>query len=66
MSDQDTPPAGPPTWIMPSFPEVDERGVPILFRRYREWTSGPRHHRIADRAVPGERVVVEPLHERLV
>lgn len=40
------------------------RGVPMLFRRYREWTSGPGKPRIAHLAVPGERAVVEPLHDR--
>lgn len=35
------------------------RGVPMLFRRFREWTAGPRQAQTRDRAVPGEGAVVE-------
>ncbi|SCK18907.1 Peptidase family M23 [Streptomyces sp. WMMB 714] len=37
------------------------RGVPMLFRRFREWPSGPGHPTVRERAVPGERTVVQPL-----
>ncbi|WP_246531008.1 M23 family metallopeptidase [Streptomyces bathyalis] len=37
------------------------RGVPMLFRRFREWPSSPDHFRVRERAMPGERAVVEPL-----
>ncbi len=37
------------------------RGVPMRFRRFREWPSGPKRARVRERAVPGERAVVEPL-----
>ncbi|KOX11031.1 peptidase M23 [Nocardiopsis sp. NRRL B-16309] len=37
------------------------RGVPMRFRRFREWPSGPARNRVRDLAVPGERAVVEPL-----
>ncbi|WP_344320844.1 M23 family metallopeptidase [Streptomyces macrosporus] len=37
------------------------RGVPMLFRRFREWPSGPKRARIRERAVPEEGAVVEPL-----
>ncbi|MER8069055.1 M23 family metallopeptidase [Streptomyces sp. NPDC094034] len=39
------------------------RGLPMLFRHYREWTSGPGSHRLAHRAVPRERAVVEPFRD---
>jgi hypothetical protein len=37
------------------------RGVPMLFRRFREWPSNPDQFRVRERAMPGERAVVEPL-----
>ncbi|MBQ0985576.1 M23 family metallopeptidase [Streptomyces sp. F63] len=37
------------------------RGVPMLFRRFREWPSGPERSEIRERAVPREEGVVEPL-----
>ncbi|MFF2852782.1 M23 family metallopeptidase [Streptomyces sp. NPDC058001] len=37
------------------------RGVPMLFRRFREWPSGPDKARIRERTVPQEEAVVEPL-----
>ncbi|SCK18703.1 Peptidase family M23 [Streptomyces sp. WMMB 322] len=40
------------------------RGVPMLFRRFREWSSGPHEHRVREWAIPGERVVVEALPVR--
>ncbi|MFB6977857.1 M23 family metallopeptidase [Streptomyces scopuliridis] len=36
------------------------RGLPMLFRHYREWVSGPGTHRLAHRAVPREGAMVEP------
>ncbi|NYH52718.1 hypothetical protein HNR06_002307 [Nocardiopsis arvandica] len=37
------------------------RGVPMRFRRFREWPSGLARNHVRDLAVPGERAVVEPL-----
>ncbi|MFJ6569607.1 M23 family metallopeptidase [Streptomyces sp. NPDC091292] len=37
------------------------RGVPMLFRRFREWPSGPDRARIRERTVPQEEAVVQPL-----
>lgn len=37
------------------------RGVPMAFRRFREWPPGARQHRVRERGVPGENAVVEPL-----
>ncbi|HWM36860.1 MAG TPA: M23 family metallopeptidase [Streptomyces sp.] len=37
------------------------RGLPMLFRRFREWPSGPKQVRVRERAMPGEGVVVEAL-----
>lgn len=37
------------------------RGVPMLFRRFREWPDGPGRGRVRERAMPDEAVVVEPL-----
>ncbi|RCG17705.1 M23 family peptidase [Streptomyces reniochalinae] len=37
------------------------RGVPMVFRRFREWPSGTGAGRVRERAMPGEEVVVEPL-----
>ncbi|HEV7625644.1 MAG TPA: M23 family metallopeptidase [Streptomyces sp.] len=37
------------------------RGVPMQFRRFREWPSGPKETRVRERAMPGEGAVVEPL-----
>jgi hypothetical protein len=37
------------------------RGVPMVFRRFREWPSDDRQPRVRARAVPGEGAVVEPL-----
>jgi hypothetical protein len=36
------------------------RGVPMLFRRFHEWPSGPERARVRERAVPGEGAVVKP------
>ena len=37
------------------------RGVPMAFRRFREWPSGARQARIRERGMPEEGAVVEPL-----
>ncbi|GAA3762390.1 M23 family metallopeptidase [Salinactinospora qingdaonensis] len=37
------------------------KGVPMQFRRFREWPSGVSGSRVRERAIPGERAVVEPL-----
>jgi hypothetical protein len=36
------------------------RGVPMAFRRFREWPSGAKQFRIKERGMPGEGAVVEP------
>lgn len=37
------------------------RGVPMAFRRFREWSSGSKQFQIRERGMPGEGAVVEPL-----
>lgn len=37
------------------------RGVPMVFRRFREWPSDAKHLQVRERGVPGEGAVVEPL-----
>ncbi|SCF24944.1 M23 family metallopeptidase [Micromonospora mirobrigensis] len=37
------------------------RGVPMLFRRFREWPTGPGTGRVREWTVPGEEAVVQPL-----
>jgi Peptidase family M23 len=37
------------------------RGVPIAFRRFREWPRGAKQVRIRESGLPGEGAVVEPL-----
>ena len=37
------------------------RGVPMAFRRFREWPSGARQAQVRERGMPGEGAVVEPL-----
>jgi Peptidase family M23 len=37
------------------------RGLPMAFRRFREWPSGTRQSEVRESGVPGERAVVEPL-----
>jgi len=37
------------------------RGLPMAFRRFREWPSGTRWSRISEHGLPGEGAVVEPL-----
>ena len=37
------------------------RGVPMAFRRFREWPSGARQFQVRERGMPGEGAVVEPL-----
>lgn len=37
------------------------RGVPMAFRRFREWPRGAKHVQIREYGIPGEGAVVEPL-----
>ncbi len=37
------------------------RGVPMAFRRFREWPSGTKRHQDRESGLPGEGAVVEPL-----
>jgi murein DD-endopeptidase MepM/ murein hydrolase activator NlpD len=37
------------------------RGLPVAFRRFREWPRGAQHPLIRDVGLPGEGAVVEPL-----
>lgn len=37
------------------------RGIPMAFRRFREWRRGTKHPEIRESGVPGEGAVVEPL-----
>ncbi|MET0765262.1 MAG: M23 family metallopeptidase [Blastococcus sp.] len=37
------------------------QGVPMTFRRFREWPSGRKPSRVIERGIPGEGAVVEPL-----
>lgn len=37
------------------------RGVPMAFRRFREWPSGAKQFQVRERGMPGEGAVVEPL-----
>lgn len=37
------------------------RGVPMAFRRFREWPSGGQQFQVRERGMPGEGAVVEPL-----
>jgi hypothetical protein len=37
------------------------RGVPMMFRRFREWPRGAKHAQIREFGLPGEGAVVEPL-----
>ena len=37
------------------------RGVPMAFRRFREWPRGAKHPQIRELGLPGEGAVVEPL-----
>ena len=39
------------------------RGVPMAFRRFREWPRGAKHFQIKESGLPGEGAVVEPLPE---
>ena len=47
--------------LMDSLDLTTARGVPMVFRRFREWPVRVREPRIRDRAIPGEGSVVEPL-----
>jgi Peptidase family M23 len=37
------------------------RGIPMVFRRFREWPRGAKHAQIRELGMPGEGAVVEPL-----
>jgi murein DD-endopeptidase MepM/ murein hydrolase activator NlpD len=37
------------------------RGVPMAFRRFREWPRGAKHLQVRESGLPGEGAVVEPL-----
>jgi hypothetical protein len=37
------------------------RGLPMTFRRFREWPRGAKHFQIREAGLPGEGAVVEPL-----
>ena len=37
------------------------RGVPMAFRRFREWPRGAKHFQVRESGLPGEGAVVEPL-----
>lgn len=39
------------------------RGVPMAFRRFREWPRGAQHPQIREPGIPGEGAMVEPLLE---
>jgi len=47
--------------LMDSVDLAVARGVPVLFRGYREWSRGPEHPTLVASGVPGERTVVEPV-----
>jgi Peptidase family M23 len=49
--------------VMDSADLAVARGVPMAFRRFREWSAGPKQSRLRELAVPGERAVVEALPE---
>ena len=46
--------------LMDSVDLTVARGVPVLFRGYREWGAGAQHPTLVTRGLPGERCVVEP------
>jgi murein DD-endopeptidase MepM/ murein hydrolase activator NlpD len=37
------------------------RGLPLAFRRYREWPRGGRHSAVRDSGIPADAAIVEPL-----
>ncbi len=47
--------------VMDDADPLVARGVPMAFRRFREWASGARQHQVRERGMPGENAVVEPL-----
>jgi hypothetical protein len=47
--------------LMDSADLAVARGVPLVFRGYREWSRGTRHPTRVERGIPGERSVVEPV-----
>jgi hypothetical protein len=47
--------------VMDSVDLSVARGVPMAFRRFREWPRGATDARIRESGVPGEEAVVEPL-----
>ena len=40
------------------------RGVPMVFRRFREWRPGTKQVRIREFGLPGEGMIVEPLSDK--
>jgi murein DD-endopeptidase MepM/ murein hydrolase activator NlpD len=47
--------------VMDDADPLVARGVPMAFRRFREWASGARQYQVRERGMPGENAVVEPL-----
>lgn len=47
--------------VMDSLDLSEARGVPMAFRRFREWPSGAQQSQIRKSGLPGESAVVEPL-----
>lgn len=47
--------------VMDSLDLSVARGLPMAFRRFREWPRGAGMSQVRERAVPGEDAVVEPL-----
>ena len=50
--------------VMDSLDLSAARGVPMAFRRFREWPRGVKHFQIRESDLPGEGAVVEPLPSR--
>jgi hypothetical protein len=48
--------------LMDSVDLAVARGVPVVFRGYREWHRGTGHPTLVDAGIPGERSVVEPIY----
>jgi murein DD-endopeptidase MepM/ murein hydrolase activator NlpD len=47
--------------VMDSLDLSVARGLPMAFRRFREWPRGAKHARTSEVGLPGEGAVVEPL-----
>lgn len=47
--------------VMDSADPSVARGVPMAFRRFREWPSGAKQWLVRERGMPGEGAVVQPL-----